>query len=189
MLQWQKRGDLDVEFSVVISSRQSVKGCDLAREAGIPLVVVPSKGYKGRSSEFSDAITAALDAHGTDFVAMAGFMCFYTIPPKYSQRIMNVHPALIPHFCGEGMYGDRVHRAVLEAGVAETGCTVHFANNEYDAGPIVLQKRVEVRPDDTVESLGERVRAAEREVYPRAIKLFAQGKVFFNSGALEGGSF
>lgn len=179
LLQWQQRGDLDVEFSVVISSRADVKGCDLAREAGIPLVVVPSKEYRGQVEEFSAAITAALDAHNSQFVAMAGFMSFFTIPDKYSHCVMNVHPALIPHFSGAGMYGDRVHAAVLEAGVGETGCTVHFANNHYDEGPMVMQKKVPVKAGDTVATLGERVRAAERDIYPLAIQAFAKGEMSF----------
>src|SRR5690606_34254431 len=99
------------------------------------------------------------------------------IPPDYEHRIVNVHPALIPAFCGKGMYGHHVHKAVLEYGAKITGVTVHFVDAEYDHGPIILQDCVPVREDDTPESLAERVMAKERELYPQAIQLFAEGRL------------
>ena len=180
LLEWQKSGKLDVEFSVVISSKYNVKGCYLATQDNIPLVVIPSKDYKNKTKEFSDKITETLNAYNAEFVVMAGFMCFFTIPSEYSKKVMNIHPALIPNFCGVGMYGDKVHAAVLKAGVHETGCTVHFANNKYDAGPMVLQKKVLVDKNDTVETLGAKVRQAERQAYPLAIQAYAKGEISFD---------
>jgi folate-dependent phosphoribosylglycinamide formyltransferase PurN len=108
---------------------------------------------------------------------MAGFLQLLRIPDDFAGRVLNIHPALLPAFGGQGMYGRRVHKAVLAAGVKESGCTVHVADNEYDHGPIVLQRTVEVRPDDTPEALADRVFAAECEAYPEAIRLFAEGKL------------
>ena len=108
---------------------------------------------------------------------MAGFLQLLRIPEDFAGRVMNIHPALLPAFGGQGMYGRHVHEAVLEYGAKLTGCTVHFADNEYDHGPVVLQRAVEVRDDDTPETLADRVFAAECEAYPDAIRLFAEGKL------------
>jgi len=108
---------------------------------------------------------------------MAGFLQLLTIPEDFQLRVMNIHPSLIPAFCGKGFYGHHVHEAVLEAGVKITGCTVHFADNQYDHGPIILQRAVPVLDDDTPESLAQRVFEAEKEAYPEAIRLFAQGRL------------
>src|SRR5207253_7165627 len=99
------------------------------------------------------------------------------VPDDYLGRVMNIHPALIPAFCGKGFYGHRVHEAVLQAGVKVTGCTVHFADNEYDHGPIILQRTVPVLDDDTAETLAQRVFEQECEAYPEAIHLFAEGRL------------
>ena len=112
-----------------------------------------------------------------DLVCLAGFLQLLVIPPDFSGRVLNIHPSLIPAFCGKGFHGLHIHQAVLEAGVKITGCTVHFADNQYDQGPIVLQQAVAVEDDDTPESLAQRVFAAECQVYPRAIELFAQERL------------
>ena len=108
---------------------------------------------------------------------MGGFLKHVLIPPDFENRVINIHPALIPAFCGQGMYGLRVHEAVLDYGAKVTGCTVHFVDNQYDHGPIILQRTVEVLPDDTPESLQARVFAAECEAYPEALRLLASGRV------------
>jgi len=108
---------------------------------------------------------------------MAGFLSKWTIPPTYEHRVMNIHPALLPKFGGKGFYGLRVHEAVLAARETRSGCTVHFANNQYDAGPIILQRTVEVLPQDTPDSLASRVFDAECIVYPEAIRLFSENRL------------
>jgi folate-dependent phosphoribosylglycinamide formyltransferase PurN len=108
---------------------------------------------------------------------MAGFLKFLPIPDDFRNRVLNIHPALIPSFCGHGYYGRRVHEAVLASGVKVTGCTVHFADNEYDHGPIVLQRTVPVLDDDTPDTLAQRVFEQECEAYPEAIQLFAERRL------------
>ena len=105
---------------------------------------------------------------------LAGFLCFWRIPARYEHRVLNIHPALLPRFGGRGFYGQYVHEAVLAAGASESGCTVHLADNEYDHGPIVAQARVPVKPDDTADTLAERVGIAERELYPQVIQQVAE---------------
>ena len=130
-----------------------------------------------RRTAFNDALHAELDKHDVDLVALLGFLSIFELRGKYAGRTINVHPALIPAFCGRGFYGHRVHEAVLEAGVKLTGATVHFADDEYDTGPIILQEALAVRDDDTPNSLAERVQALERRLVPEAIRLFAEGRL------------
>ena len=114
---------------------------------------------------------------GADLVCLAGFLQLVLIPDDFAGRVLNIHPSLIPAFCGKGYHGRAVHEAVLAAGVKITGCTVHFADNEYDRGPIVLQRTVPVLDDDTADTLAARVFAAECEAYPEAIGLFADRRL------------
>lgn len=167
---------LRAEVVCVIASRSDAYGLERARNHGIPAVAVRRKDYADTES-FSDAIWTEVRAHHAELVVLAGFMCLLTIPEDFAHRVMNVHPALIPAFCGHGMYGHHVHEAVLEYGAKISGATVHFADAEYDTGPIILQEAVPVLEDDTPESLAERVQAKERELYPRAIRLFAEGRL------------
>ena len=171
-----ERGELPVEVAVVISSRKDAYGIERAKKRGVPTHVFARKKY-GPLGEYSDAIFGAVRESGAELVALAGFMVRIGIPDDFKGRILNVHPALLPSFGGKGMYGHFVHEAVLEHGCKVTGCTVHVVDEEYDRGPIVMQQCVEVRDDDTPDSLAERVQAAEREIYPVAIKLFAEGRV------------
>lgn len=159
----------NVRFELVISSRGSVRGVEIARRAELPLAIIRKRDFAD-VSEFSQALTDALDAAHVDLVVMAGFLCLWRFPTRYAGRVLNIHPALLPSFGGHGMYGLRVHRAVLAAGVTESGCTVHLADAEYDHGPIVAQARVPVRAGDTPESLAARVGEAERELYPQVIQ-------------------
>jgi len=169
-------GYLDAEIVCVVSSLPDAYGLVRARDRGVPTAVFVRKKYSS-VKEYSEALFAELDKHAPDLIILAGFMVLVEIPERYENRVMNVHPALIPAFCGDKMYGHFVHEAVIERGVKLTGCTVHFADNVYDHGPIILQKAVEVKPDDTPDTLAERVQAAEREAYPEAVKLFGEGRI------------
>jgi phosphoribosylglycinamide formyltransferase 1 len=167
-------GSLPARIEVVVSSHAGVKGLDRARKVNIPAATVNWKSFTEKT--FSDAVTEELDKYPVDLVVMAGFIRRYFFPKKYEGRILNIHPALLPEFGGKGYYGHAVHEAVLRSGAKESGCTVHFADLQYDHGPIVLQKRVPVLPDDTPETLAERVFRAECEAYPEAIRRIAAGR-------------
>ena len=169
-------GRLDAKVSVVISSRSDAYGLERARRQGIPAVTAASSEY-GNFGLLSDAIAAELDKYSVDLVVMAGFMCLFRIPERFLKCTMNIHPALIPSFCGKGYYGHFVHEAVIEHGCKVSGCTVHFADNEYDKGPIIVQKSVPVLEDDTADTLAARVFEKECEAYPEAIQLFAEGRL------------
>jgi len=169
-------GTLPAEIAVVIASRPGTKAIDRAASWGVPHAVVPRKECAD-SEEFGRRITAILDEHEVGLVCLAGFLSLYPIPPQYRGKVLNIHPALIPAFCGKGYYGRRVHEAVVAAGVKVTGCTVHFADNEYDHGPIVLQRAVPVHFEDDAEAVAERVFEQECVAYPEAIRLFAEDRL------------
>jgi len=175
MIDHIKAGKLSASIELVISSRPDASGLEKAASAGIPTVVISSKG-KTRD-EFSSEITAALDKVNPDLICQAGFMCFYHIPSQYRGKVMNIHPALLPAFGGKGMFGHHVHEAVIKAGCKVSGCTVHFADNVYDNGPIIIQKVVPVMEDDTPDDLAARVFEQEKVAYPEAIQLFAEGRL------------
>ncbi len=162
----------NVAIELVISSRGAVRGVEIARDARLPLKIIRKRDFADETV-FSAALTAAVDEVGVDLSVLAGFLCFWRLPPHHQGRVLNIHPALLPQHGGRGMYGLRVHRAVLDAGDAESGCTVHMVDNEYDHGPVVAQARVPVHAGDTPESLAQRVMAAERELYPRVIQAVA----------------
>ncbi len=170
-------GELSANVTVVLSSRSDAYGLTRAGNSGIPTVVVPSSQSRGDWRGMSDAINEAISSFEVDLVILAGFMCLYRIPTALEGRVMNIHPALIPAFCGKNYYGHHVHEAVLAAGVKVSGCTVHFADNEYDCGPIILQKTVPVLGDDTPDTLAARVFEKECEAYPEAIQLFAEERL------------
>ncbi len=167
---------LPARITVVVSSHPDVKGLDRARAAKIPTAVVDYRKVPGDKA-FSAAVTAELEKVPVDLVIMAGFIRRYLFPSKFEGRVLNIHPALLPDFGGKGMYGHRVHEAVLRSGARESGCTVHLADLHYDKGPILLQKRVPVLPGDTPEALAERVFRAECEAYPEAIRRMAEVEV------------
>jgi len=167
---------LDAEVAMVIASREGCTGGERARQAGLPVEVV-SRGQYASVEEFSQRIFELLRNAEVDLVTLAGFLSLIQIPDDFRDCVMNIHPALIPSFCGKGYYGDAVHEAVLARGVKVTGCTVHFSNNEYDAGPIILQKSVPVLDDDTPTILASRVFESECKAYPEAIRLFAAGRL------------
>jgi formyltetrahydrofolate-dependent phosphoribosylglycinamide formyltransferase len=160
----------------VVSSRAGAFGLERARRAGLPAAVVERKQCAS-VEEFSDKLFALCRQAGADLVCLAGFLYLVRIPDDFLGRVMNIHPALIPAFCGKGFYGHHVHEAVLAAGVKVSGCTVHFADNEYDHGPIIFQRTVPVLDDDTPDTLAERIFQEECEAYPEAIRLFAEGRL------------
>jgi phosphoribosylglycinamide formyltransferase-1 len=169
-------GRLRARIAVVVSSHPEAFGLERARRAGLPTAVVTRREAGGREGLSARTFAACRDA-GADLVCLAGYLQLLPIPPDFANRVLNIHPALLPAFGGPGMYGRRVHEAVLAYGAKVSGCTVHFADNEYDHGPVVLQRPVPVREDDTPESLAARVFAAECEAYPEAIALFASGRL------------
>lgn len=171
-------GTLAARIDVVVSSRAEAQGVERARARGLRVVVVPRK--ENTEEEFQRKITEAVQ--GVDLVCMAGFLSLWKIPPEFAGRVMNIHPALLPAFGGPGMYGEKVHRAVLAAGVRESGCTVHFCDNDYDEGPIILQRRIAVSDSDTEETLAARVFEQECLAYPEAVRQFAEGKISLVDG-------
>ena len=162
----------DARIEVVLSSNPGAAGIEKARAAGIAVEVVDRRAFADDES-FSEAVTDVLDRYEVDFVVLAGLLRKYLFPERYRGRVINIHPGLLPRYGGRGMYGHYVHEAVLAGGETESGCTVHIADEEYDHGPIILQRRVPVLPDDTPETLAQRVFEAECEAYPEAIELLA----------------
>lgn len=169
-------GTLPARVACVVSSKADAFGLERARRAGVPAFVVERKACASRE-ELSDRILGHCRDHGVRLVCMAGFLQLLPVPPDFMGRVMNIHPALLPAFGGKGYHGLHVHRAALEMGVKVSGCTVHFADNEYDHGPIIVQRTVAVLDDDTPEALQARVFAQECEAYPEAITLFAEGRL------------
>ena len=169
-------GRLSCEIVLVISSKEGVAGLSKAEDAGIPSFVVEKKSFSDTEA-FSAKIFEHCREHQVDLVCMGGFLQLVRIPDDFTNRVMNVHPTLIPSFCGQGFHGGRAHKAVLEKGVKVSGCTVHFADNIYDHGPIIVQRAVPVLEDDDVQSLAARVFEQECEAYPEAIQLFAEDRL------------
>ena len=158
-------GRLAAQIVGVVSSRADAFGLERARKAGLPAVVVE----RGQP----DRVWAAVREFAPDLVCLAGWLNLLPIPDDFRRRVLNIHPALLPAFGGKGMYGHRVHEAAIAAGVKESGCTVHYADDTYDTGPILVQKRVPVLDGDTPDTLAARVFAAECEAYPEAIQMLA----------------
>ncbi|MEE3330526.1 MAG: phosphoribosylglycinamide formyltransferase [Myxococcota bacterium] len=172
---------LPAEVILVISSKADAFGLERARRRGIATAVVSRKELRDLDA-FNDALHAELARYEVDLVALLGFLSLFQSRGKYAGRVINVHPALIPAFCGEGFYGHRVHEAVLEKGAKISGATVHFTDDEYDHGPILLQEAVPVLESDTPDTLAARVQAAERRLIPEAIRLIAEGLVRIDAG-------
>ncbi len=169
----------DIEISLVLSSSPGAYALTRASDNNLRSVVINAKDYATRD-EWDLAVLHAVEESGAELIVLAGYLSL--IGPRtvreYSNRIINIHPALIPSFCGAGMYGIKPHEAALARGVKVSGATVHFVNDKYDSGPILLQKAVDVRPDDTPEVLQKRImRECEWNILPRAIRLIADGKV------------
>ena len=169
-------GNLNAEIAVVVSSRSGVRGLEIAADAGIPTEVRVPREFDSPSA-FSESVFELCRAAQADLVVMAGFMVHILIPADFENRVVNIHPGLIPAFCGQGFYGERVHQAVIDYGAKVSGCTIHFADNEYDHGPIIHQCVVPVLDDDTPDTLASRVFQAECQEYPRVLQWFAEGRV------------
>jgi len=168
----------------VISSKDNVKALDRAEKAGIDHAVISKRSF-GSAEDFNKALLYAIDEAGTDLIVLAGFLT--VLPPElvrqYENRIINIHPSLIPSFCGVGYYGLKVHEEVLKRGVKVTGATVHFVDEGCDSGPIILQKAVSVEDGDTPEILQKRVmEEAEWKILPEAVNLIAEGRVKVTEG-------
>lgn len=176
ILQKIAAGELNVAVKLVISSNPSAGGLRFAAAAAIPAIVLRYKDYPNPEA-YRDAVFQPCREAGVQLVVMGGFLKHVLIPPDFEHRVMNIHPGLIPAFCGQGFYGHHVHQAALDYGVKLSGCTVHFADNEYDHGPIILQRTVPVLDDDTPETLAARIFEQECETYPEAIRLFAEGRL------------
>lgn len=177
----------NVRIERVISNNKNAYALERARQAGIDAVCVSPRDYADRQ-QFNETLLREVDAAGPDLVVLAGFLV--VIPPemirKYENRIINIHPSLIPSFCGTGYYGLKVHEAVLERGVKVTGATVHFVDEGTDTGPIIMQKPVAVLQDDTPETLQRRVmEEAEWIILPKSLDLIAGGKVKVADGRVE----
>ena len=176
----EKRGELgNGKITLVIASKPGVYALERAQNNGIESVVLSRKEYDSIAA-YSRVLADTMTEHGIDLVVLAGFLTIFDeqVYESFPDRILNVHPALIPSFCGKGFYGLHVHEAALEKGVKVSGATVHIVIPECDAGPIVLQKAVEVRQDDTPETLQRRImEEAEWKILPEAVRLFCEGRI------------
>ncbi len=173
-----KEGRITGKVAVVIGVKDDAPAMERARNQGIPTVEIRPKLFES-DELYGKAILDVLAENKIDLLCLAGYMRILpqNVVSAYRWRIMNIHPALIPMFCGKGMYGEHVHRAALDYGVKVSGCTVHFVDEEYDTGPIILQKVVPVEEGDTPETLAARVLVQEHKAYPEAIQLFAEGRL------------
>ena len=174
-------GSLRAVITSVVSSRGDVAGVTRSRDAGLTTVVVERRRLS--PDAFQGEVTQAIA--GVDLICMAGFLSLWRIPDEFHGRVINIHPALLPEFGGVGMYGRRVHEAVLAAGKKVSGCTVHFCDNLYDHGPIILQRTVPVLAADTPDTLAARVYEQECIAYPEAIQLFADGRISLDAGTVR----
>lgn len=171
-----KEGKLSAEIPLVVSSRSDCSGVARMREAGLRCEILRPKDFPSVEA-YSEGAFALCREVEADLVTLAGFLSLIHVPGDFLNRVMNIHPALIPAFCGKGYYGHHVHEAVVRRGVKVSGCTVHFSDNEYDHGPIILQRTVPVLAEDTADEVAARVFAEECTAYPEAIRLYAEGRL------------
>jgi phosphoribosylglycinamide formyltransferase 1 len=169
-------GTLPVRITQVIASRKDAGGVDRARRVGLPVEVIERKAFPSVEA-FSDQTFGLCRTSGAELVCLAGYLQLLRIPDDYLLKVINVHPALLPAFGGKGMYGHHVHEAVLKYGAKVSGCTVHFADNEFDHGPVIAQTAVPVVDEDTPDTLAARVFEAECELYPKVVGAIAGGRV------------
>ncbi len=174
-------GSLRAVITAVVSSRGDAAGVSRSQEAGLRTIVVERRRLT--PDAFQREVTQVIS--GVDLVCMAGFLSLWRVPDEFYGKVINIHPALLPEFGGAGMYGSRVHQAVLAAGKKESGCTVHFCDNFYDHGPIILQRTVPVLAVDTPDTLAARVFEQECIAYPKAIQLFAEGRISLDAGTVR----
>ncbi len=167
-------GSIQAEIAVAISSHAGAGGIQRAEKFGIQTEVLD---YREHGSELSARINDILKEQRVDWVLLAGFIRYYEVPGDYRNKVLNIHPSLLPDFGGKGFYGMKVHQAVIEAGADLSGCTVHLVNDEYDEGPIIVQRAIAVEPGETPESLAERVFEQECLAYPEAIRICLSGRM------------
>lgn len=175
LIQQRDQADLPIDLRLVISSSSKVRAVEVAREAGIDTRIV-LKSKCADDDSYSEAMFGPCRELGVQCVVMAGFLKHVIIPADFDHRVINIHPSLLPSFGGEGMYGQRVHQAVLDRGAKISGCTVHYVDNHYDNGPILLQRSCDVLADDTAETLAARVFELECEALPAALEQIYQEK-------------
>ena len=171
-----KAGKLHASIVQVVASRPKIGAIPKAEAARIPLALA-SRSTSKTPEAFSNSVFNPIRQNKADLVILGGFLSLLQIPPDYQGKVINVHPSLIPAFCGRGFHGEAVHQAVVDTGVKVTGCTVHFADDTYDTGPIILQKTVPVLDDDTADSVATKVFQAECQAVPEAIRLYAEGRL------------
>ncbi len=171
-----KSKTLNAEIALVISSRSTVSGIEKAKSAKLPVKIIRTKDHPDIDN-FSNTLEQALTEANVDLVIQGGWLCLWKIPKTFENKVMNIHPALLPSFGGKGMWGHHVHEAVLSTGCKVSGCTVHFCNNKYDAGPIIIQRCCPVAEDDTPDTLASRVFEQECIAYPQAIRLFIEKRL------------
>ncbi len=184
ILDYIQKGRLNAHIALVISSRSTVAGIEKAKAAGLNVKIIRKKDHPD-IDRFSKRIEEELAGADVELVVHAGWLCLWKIPARYENRVMNIHPALLPSFGGHGMWGHHVHEAVLKAGCKLSGCTVHFCTNEYDKGPLIVQRSCPVREDDTPDSLAARVFEQECIAYPQAIRLCREGKLLVANGRVK----
>ncbi|MBN2181849.1 MAG: phosphoribosylglycinamide formyltransferase [Sedimentisphaerales bacterium] len=184
ILDYIEDGRLNASVPVVISSRSSVAGVERAKNAGLNVKIIRKKDFDD-IDKFSKKIEKELSEAKVDLVIQGGWLCLWKIPDRYENRVMNIHPALLPSFGGKGMWGHHVHEAVLKAGCKVSGCTVHFCTNEYDKGPIIVQRTCPVKEGDDPDTLAARVFEQECIAYPEAIRLFASGQLSVQDGIVK----
>ena len=172
----QRSGSLDVTIARVISNKADAGGLAFATSAGIETAIINHRDFDSVAS-FSDAMFTEIRKASPDLVVMGGFLRQVLIPNDFQNRVINIHPSLIPAFCGKGMYGSRVHSAVVAHGCKLSGCTVHFVDDDYDHGPIIAQATVPVLPADSPEDLAARVFEKECDLLPQIINQLAAGTV------------
>ncbi|MDD7331824.1 phosphoribosylglycinamide formyltransferase [Eubacterium sp.] len=179
----QDRGEIkNGKITFVLASNENAYALERAKKAGIDTAVVSRKQYESKS-DYDKAVLKTLDGRDIDLIVLAGFLSILgeDLVSKYNNRIINVHPSLIPLFCGDGFYGKKVHKAVLDSGMKVTGATVHFVNEITDGGAIILQKAVPIEQGDNEDILQYRVmRQAEWEILPKAVSLFCEGRIKIN---------
>lgn len=184
----QDRGEIkNGKITFVLASNENAFALERAKKAGIDTAVVSRKQYESKA-DYDKAVLKTLDGRDIDLIVLAGFLSILgeELVSKYNNRIINVHPSLIPLFCGDGFYGKKVHKAVLDSGMKVTGATVHFVNEITDGGAIILQKAVPIEQGDNEDILQYRVmRQAEWEILPKAVSLFCEGRIKINGNKTE----
>jgi len=175
-----RSGQLVAEIPLVIASQKNCKGIDRARNAGLECLVLRPRDF-ANVKDFSQAVFSELRNARVDLVTLAGFLSLLHVPDDFLWRVINIHPSLIPAFCGHGFYGHHVHEAAIKRGVKVSGCTVHFADNEYDHGPIIRQQAVTIPDGCTADELSALVFEQEKTAYPEAIRLLASGRLMIKN--------